>query len=124
MLVVAVALLSGGLPALHDILTFEAHAHGLTGAHSHTSAQSHGDAIKASYAAAGQQAPASDHHPASGDQDCTHVHVHCCAVSALLGSSTLLPRLSDAGQLRLERQAALPYGQLPYPPMRPPRTAA
>jgi hypothetical protein len=62
----------------------------------------------------------SDH----GDRCCGHVHVHCCAATAILSASTTVIAAIDAGGMRLERNAALAYGQLANPPRRPPRAAA
>jgi hypothetical protein len=58
------------------------------------------------------------------DQGCTHVHAHCCAATAILATATVAPAASGPGQLRLERNGALPYGQLSHPPLRPPRMTA
>lgn len=140
MFVLAAALLSGGaLPTLHDIFAFEAHTHGVGGPLHDVEAAWAGaaedvtmSAVMSMHQAPAAQslhtsddgAPAQHHHPAGGDQDCTHVHVHCCAVPALMVSSAWLPLQMDDGHLRFELNAALPFGQLPYPPMRPPRTTA
>jgi hypothetical protein len=52
------------------------------------------------------------------------VHAHCCAATAILAAAVVAPAASGPGQMRLERNGALPYGQLPYPPLRPPRLTA
>jgi hypothetical protein len=45
--------------------------------------------------------------PGGSDRGCTHAHAHCCAATAILTAN-----------------AALPYGQLSNPPLRPPRHVA
>ena len=60
----------------------------------------------------------------NSDNGCTHVHAHCCAATAILATATVAPAASGPGQLRLERNGALPYGQLSHPPLRPPRMTA
>jgi hypothetical protein len=58
------------------------------------------------------------------DHSCNHVHAHCCAATAILASAPMTPPAADPGQLRLERNGALPYGQLSLAPLRPPRLSA
>ena len=120
----ALAMLGGGgLPVLH--LHDHAGAHGFAHAHDATglpggSAATTADAGYLSHAHdTGQR----DNHPVP-DQDCMHVHAHCCVATALLASGGFVPPSTDPAQARLERNGALPYGQLPYPPLRPPRLTA
>jgi hypothetical protein len=107
----AVAMLGGAeLPILHAPQFAEAHA--FVHAHMHDAdalgdAHDHGDTQKQ-----------------NSDNGCTHVHAHCCAATAILAAVTTAPQASQPGQLRLERNGALPYGQLSHPPLRPPRLTA
>ena len=110
----AVAMLGGAeLPILHAPQFAEAHAfvhahmHDADGLTDYADAHDHGDT---------QQQ--------NSDQGCTHVHAHCCAATAILATATVAPAASGPGQLRLERNGALPYGQLSHPPLRPPRMTA
>ncbi|MTD92917.1 hypothetical protein GIW81_01055 [Hyphomicrobium sp. xq] len=110
----AVAMLGGAeLPILHAPQFAEAHA--FVHAHMHDA-----DALT-------EQADAHDHgdtQQPSSDQGCTHVHAHCCAATAILATAAVAPAASVPGQLRLERNGALRYGQLSHPPLRPPRMTA
>ena len=65
----------------------------------------------------GDNLPGSDH-------GCTHVHAHCCAATAILVALDTAPSRTGVGQLRIERNGTVPYGQLSNPPLRPPRLAA
>jgi hypothetical protein len=110
----AVAMLGGAeLPILHAPQFAEAHAflhthmHDADGLTDLAAAPDHGDT---------QQQ--------NSDNGCTHVHAHCCAATAILATATVAPAASGPGQLRLERNGALPYGQLSHPPLRPPRMTA
>jgi hypothetical protein len=108
----AVAMLGGAeLPILHAPQFAEAHAF----VHEHT----HDTGALADHADVGQ-----DDTQQNPDQGCTHVHAHCCAATAILATATVAPAASGPGQLRLERNGALPYGQLSHPPLRPPRMTA
>jgi hypothetical protein len=109
----AVAMLGGAeLPILHAPQFAEAHAfvhthmHDANGLTDHAGAHDQGDT-----------------QPQNSDNDCTYVHAHCCAATAILVSATIALAASGPGQLRLERNGALPYGQLSHPPLRPPRMA-
>ena len=109
----AMAILGGAeLPILHAPQFVDAHA--LVHAHMDDTGTHHADA---SHDHGDPQQQNSDH-------DCTHVHAHCCAATAILVTATVAPAASEPGQLRLERNGALPYGQLSHPPLRPPRMAA
>ena len=107
----AVAMLGGAeLPILHAPQFAEAHAF----VHAHVddtgalhADHDHGDTQKQ-----------------NSDNGCTHVHAHCCAATAILATATVAPAAGATGQLRLERNGALPYGQLSHPPLRPPRMTA
>jgi hypothetical protein len=108
----AVAMLGGGeLPILHAPQFAEAHA--FVHAHMHDA-----DAL-ADYADAHDHGDTQKH-----DSGCTHVHAHCCAATAILAAAPTAPEASGPGQLRLERNGALAYGQLSHPPLRPPRLTA
>lgn len=110
----AVAMLGGAeLPILHAPQFAEAHA--FVHAHMHDT-----DAL-ADYAGAHDHGGTQQQNP---DQGCTHVHAHCCTATAILAAATMAPEASDPDQLRLERNGALPYGQLSRPPLRPPRMTA
>lgn len=58
------------------------------------------------------------------DHGCTHVHAHCCSATAILMTVATTPPATSMGQLRIERNGAIPYGQLSNPPLRPPRLIA
>jgi hypothetical protein len=110
----AVAMLGGAeLPILHAPQFAEphaflhTHAHDADGLTDLSAAHDHGDT---------QQQ--------NSDNGCTHVHAHCCAATAILATATVAPAASGPGQLRVERNGALPYGQLSHPPLRPPRMTA
>ena len=110
----AVAMLGGAeLPILHAPQFAEAHAfvhahmHDADGLANHAGAHDLGDT---------QQQ--------NSDSGCTHVHAHCCAATAILATATDAPAASGPGQQRVERNGALPYGQLSHPPLRPPRMMA
>jgi hypothetical protein len=110
----AVAMLGGAeLPILHAPLFAEAHA--FVHAHMHDT-----DSL-ADYADAHDH---DDTQQQNSDPGSTHVHAHCCAATAILVAATLAPEASASGQLRVERNGALPYGQLSHPPLRPPRMTA
>ena len=124
---VALAMLGGGgLPVLH--LHEHTGAHGFAHMHDANDRPSASEARLATEADAGYishtyNGSQRDSHPVS-DQDCMHVHAHCCVATALLASGGFVPPSADPVQARLERNGALPYGQLPYPPLRPPRLTA
>jgi hypothetical protein len=112
----AVAMLGGAeLPILHAPQFAEAHAY----VHAHM----HDANSLADYADAHDHDQDDTQNPAS-DTGCMHVHAHCCAATAILAAATTAPEASEPGQLRLERNGALPYGQLSHPPLRPPRLTA
>jgi hypothetical protein len=112
----AVAMLGGAeLPILHAPQFAEAHAI----AHEHM----HDAAALDPFADAGHHRDDTQKQPGS-DHDCTHVHTHCCAATAILAASATAPRAADPGRMRFERNGALPYGQLAHPPLRPPRLTA
>lgn len=130
-MLLAVAMLGGGgLPVLH--LHEHAGAHGFAHGHGAGDVPSAGEtksaakstgAADAGYFSHSHNSSQHDNHPAP-DQDCMHVHAHCCVATALLASGAFVPPSADPAQARLERNGALPYGQLPYPPLRPPRLTA
>ena len=62
--------------------------------------------------------------PAGSDRGCTHAHAHCCAAAAILTAVAASPAIAVVGVLHRQRNAALPYGQLSNPPLRPPRPLA
>jgi len=116
----------GGLPVLH--LHEHAGAHGFAHGHDASDILNANEAEAAgptdvAYFAHTPSGGQHDNHPGH-DQDCMHVHAHCCVATALLASSGFVPPSADAAQAHLERNGALPYGQLPYPPLRPPRLTA
>jgi hypothetical protein len=102
------------LPLLHAL------AHANTAAAHH-----HGDTTMLA-ASVDDAEPSSDRLPGHSNTDgvCTHAHAHCCAAAAILaaGSPQLAP--ADPGRRLIERNAALPFGQLLSPPLRPPRRLA
>src|SRR5262245_33402015 len=111
----AVAMLGGAeLPILHAPQFAKAHAY--VHAHMH-------DAVAAADYADTPHDHEDTQKPAS-DNGCMHVHAHCCAATAILAAVTVAPEAAELGQLRVERNGALPYGQLSHPPLRPPRLTA
>lgn len=113
----AVAMLGGGeLPILPAPQFAEAHAfvHEHMGDAAHTHEHATDKAAHDAGDQGDQQSPGADH-------TCTHVHAHCCAATAILVSASMPAPLTAAGQLRLDRYGAIPYGQLSNPPLRPPR---
>lgn len=62
--------------------------------------------------------------PTGHDRGCTHAHSHCCAAAAILTAGATPPAIAVIGILHRQRNAALPYGQLSNPPLRPPRPLA
>lgn len=126
----AVAMLGGGeLPILHAPQFAEAHAF----AHSHmgdakasdalSGTHHHDESLEADTAGAGHQHEHSNDQPGS-DHGCTHVHAHCCAATAILAAAEPAPPVNGLGQQRVERNGAIPYGQLSRPPLRPPSLTA
>ena len=111
-----VALLGGSdLPILHAPQFAEAHA--FAHEHMHAGASQHAVGDQQDQAAHDHE----DTQPPGSDHGCTHVHAHCCAATAILATGLFAPPRVDPGHMRLARNGALPYGQLPYPPLRPPR---
>jgi hypothetical protein len=118
----AVAMLGGGeVPILHAPQFADAHA--LAHQHVDHAAPGYHDHVPADLAAnADQDGDNPLQHP---DRGCTHAHAHCCCAAALtLVANDTSPPTSDLGLLRFDRNAAVPYGQLSIPPLRPPRLAA
>jgi hypothetical protein len=114
----AVSMLGGSdMPILHAPAFADAHAL----VHQH-----------ARIADAGSVDPATDadHHDHDAPlklpapDDCTHSHAHCCGAMAILAAAAIPAPEMNLGLLRVERNAALPYGQLARPPLRPPRLSA
>lgn len=116
----AVAMLGGAeLPILHAPQFAKAHAlahqhmdHAKTAHHDHAaidlaSGTDHGD-------------PGSS---GGTDRGC-HTHAHCCAATAILPVSAAQPLIAALCLSHRERKAAVPYGQLSNPPLRPPRLVA
>lgn len=116
----AVAMLGGSqLPILHAPQFAEAHAF----VHQHMDTGSGGVHQHDATFGSDQHQNDEDRQPSS-DHGCTHVHAHCCAATAILVTLAVTPAIPEVGQLRLERNGALPYGQLARPPLRPPRLSA
>lgn len=98
--------------AAHD---HGAHADGL-GAHDH-------DAHEAG--ALGDPSDGASHVPSGMDcDDCPHMHVHCCASTAVPPGDYGLKLAFSSGLPSAEKGSLLPLGQLFYPLLRPPRAAA
>ncbi len=117
---VAVAMLGGGeLPILHAPQFAEAHALAHQQMHD-VAALDHVDGAHdhASNADDGSSAPA------GSDHGCNPVHAHCCAATAIIIAVATAPPATGLGQVRIARNAAIPYGQLSNPPLRPPRLTA
>lgn len=116
----AVAMLGGGeVPILHAPQFADAHAL----AHAQmdrASSHEHGHEV-------GAVADHDHNHPYDPngpDRGCTHAHAHCCAAAAILTAAAPPPAIAVIGVLHRQRNAALPYGQLSNPPLRPPRPLA
>ena len=107
----------GELPILHASQFPDAHAL----AHQHL-------AVHHGYATADAATADADHgnplHHSGSDRGCAHAHAHCCAATAILVAHNAPSPVADLGLLRFERNAAVPYGQLSNPPLRPPRLLA
>ena len=117
---VAVAMLGGGeLPILHAQQFAEAHA--FVHQHMHADATADHAEIAYDHASSGDQ---DDSTPPGSDRGCTHVHAHCCASAAIMVAVETAPPAASQGQMRIERNGAIPYGQLSRPPLRPPRQLA
>jgi hypothetical protein len=116
----AVAMLGGGeVPILHATQFADAHAraheqmdHVALHDHAHDASTDNG---------AEHDHPQS---PAGPDRGCTHAHAHCCAAAAILTPETIPPAIAEVGVLHHQPNAAVPYGQLSHPPLRPPRPLA
>jgi hypothetical protein len=117
---VAVAMLGGGeVPILHASLFADAHAL----AHEqmdHVALHDHAHDTS-STPDVGHDHPQD---PAGPDRSCTHAHAHCCAAAAILTAGASPPAIAFVGVLHRQRNAALPYGQLSNPLLRPPRPLA
>ncbi|MFA6141611.1 MAG: hypothetical protein WC684_12880 [Hyphomicrobium sp.] len=116
----AVAMLGGAeQPILHAPQFAKAHAL----AHQH---MDHAKAARHDHAAV-DLASGTDHgDPGSSggaDRGC-HSHAHCCAATAILTLSATQPLIAALCLSHRERKAAVPYGQLSNPPLRPPRLVA
>jgi hypothetical protein len=116
----AVAMLGGGeVPILHALQFADAHAR----AHEqmdHVALHDHAHG-------AGTVSDVGHDHPqdpAGPDRGCTHAHAHCCAAAAILTTAASPPAIAVFAVLHRQRNAALPYGQLSNPPLRPPRPLA
>lgn len=121
----AVAMLGGGeLPILHAPQFAEAHAF----VHQHINDAHAGgyrdDGQDASRAGAGSHADHDTGDQPASDHGCTHVHAHCCPTIAITAAVATAPPVADIGRPRIERNGAIPYGQLSRPLLRPPRFAA
>ena len=116
----AVAMLGGGeVPILHAAQFADVHAlaheqmdHDVLHDHVHDAG---------TVSSAGHDHPQS---PSGPDRGCTHAHAHCCAAVAVLTAETTPPAITVVGVLHRLRNAALPYGQLSNPPLRPPKPLA
>ena len=117
----AVAMLGGGeVPILHAPQF--AHAHDLVHAQMDQAKPGHTRYDRAvDSAVADQDDPGSS---GGSDRGCTHAHAHCCAATAILTTNAPQLPIVTLGLLHRERSAALPYGQLSNPPLRPPRHIA
>ena len=121
----AVAMLGGGeVPILHATQFADAHAV----AHAqmdHVALHDHAHDVGTDNIGtdngAGHDHPQS---PAGTDRGCTHAHAHCCAAAAILTPETIAPAIIVVGALHHQPNAAVPYGQLSHPPLRPPRHLA
>ncbi|MDP1908824.1 MAG: hypothetical protein Q8K85_11025 [Hyphomicrobium sp.] len=116
----AVAMLGGAeLPILHAPQFAKAHAL----AHQH---MDHAKAAHHDHAAV-DLASGTDHgdpgNSGGTDRGC-HAHAHCCAATAILTVCGTQPLIATLALSHRERKAALPYGQLSNPPLRPPRLVA
>jgi hypothetical protein len=121
----AVAVLGGAeLPILHAAQFAEAHAL----AHQHMDhARDHATAAHHDHAAADLASDTDQGDPGSPsgtDRGCCHAHAHCCAATAILTVSATPPLIATLALPHRERKAAVPYGQLSNPPLRPPRLLA
>lgn len=116
----AVAMLGGGeVPILHAAQFADAHAL----AHEQMDrafAHDHGHDV----GAVADRDHDHPYDPTGPDRGCTHTHAHCCAVTAILTTADLPPAIAMLGVPHRPRNAALPYGQLSHPPLRPPRPSA
>jgi hypothetical protein len=117
----AVAMLGGAeLPILHAPQFAKAHAL----AHQHMDhARQHAGAPHHDHAAVDLASGADHGDPGSSggtDRGC-HAHAHCCAATAILTVSATQPLIAALCLSHRERKAAVPYGQLSNPPLRPPR---
>jgi len=115
-----VAMLGGAeLPILHAPQFAEAHA--LAHKHMDHAKVAHHDHATVDLASG------TDHgDPGSSggtDRGC-HAHAHCCAATAILTVSATQPLIAALSLSHRERRAAVPYGQLSNPPLRPPRFVA
>jgi hypothetical protein len=114
----AVAMLGGGeVPILHAAQFADAHAL----AHEQMDHVTHDHVHDVGTDSAGHDHPQS---PFGPDRGCTHAHAHCCAAAAILTAETTPPAITVVGVLHRQRNAAVPYGQLSNPPLRPPRPLA
>ena len=116
----AVAMLGGGeVPILHAAQFADAHALAHDQMH-RVAPHDHGHDI-GTVSDAGHDHP---QNPAGTDRGCTHAHAHCCAAAAILTAGASPPAIGFVGVLHRQHNAALPYGQLSNPPLRPPRPLA
>jgi hypothetical protein len=117
----AVAMLGGAeLPILHAPQFAKSHAL----AHEH---MDHAKPAHHHYAAIDLASDTGHGDPGNhggADRGCCHAHAHCCAATAILTVVTTQPPVAALTLSHRERKAALPYGQLSNPPLRPPRLAA
>jgi hypothetical protein len=120
----AVAMLGGAeRPILHAPQFAKAHAL----AHQHMDhARDHAKAAHHDHAAIDLASDTDQGDPGSSggtDRGC-HAHAHCCAATAILTVSATQPLIAALSLSHRERKAAVPYGQLSNPPLRPPRLVA
>lgn len=121
LVMVAVALVGGncGLD-----LYATAHAHSASGQEFHAG-HSHGLAGEVAQLAAADansegDATGSDH----PGHSCPYAHVHCCATLAIAATACDIAFEHHSQSMIFDHVAAVAYGQLPYPPLRPPRAVA
>ncbi len=100
-----------------------------TGGDMHIAAHDHGDHELHDHAArefGANAIPADDTNGAPSVLDCDgcpHIHVHCCASTAMPAGDYGLKLVFSSGLPMPEEGSLLPLGQLSYPLLRPPRAA-
>lgn len=108
-----------GVAAAHDEVRDTLHDDGRLSAHAF---EAHG--IHAGHAAADHHAHHEGPSGLAGCDGCPHVHVHCCASTAMPAADCGLKLTVALGVPVPGADAPLPLGQLFYPLLRPPSAAA